>query len=186
MSYKYCFFYPTSVLWIFVVHPYFKLKIIPITQVVSKLTDSGRRSTFTWSPSSKPSGTLFCINRGMLRFRFLSDWGPFCHCSSCLLESRRTYWRCLVNFVWELMTPLAFPQSVNTNYIPPLLNVQTFNEFFDSLRIHRVIVLGCFYCFAFAPLALGRSVCFVPPVLLDQRDDELFGLLGWFCTTEQR
>ena len=166
--------------------PYFKLEIIPITQVVCKLTDSGRRSTFTWSPSSKPSGTLFCINRGMLRFRFLSDWGPFCHSSSCLLESGRTSWRCLVNFVWDLMTPSAFPQNVNTNYIPCLLIVQTFDEFFDSLRIHGVIVLGCFCCFAFTPLALGRSVYFVPAVLLDQRDDELFGLLWGFCTTEQR
>lgn len=51
------------------------------------LTDSGRRSTFIWSPSSKPSGTLFCISRGMLRFRFLCDWGSFCHCSSCLRDS---------------------------------------------------------------------------------------------------
>lgn len=54
--------------------------------LLSILTDSGLRSTFTWSPSSKPSGTLFCINRGMERFMF-SDLGPFCHRSSCLRES---------------------------------------------------------------------------------------------------
>lgn len=63
------------------------LQIISVTPMIFILTDSGRRSTFTWSPSSKPSGTLFCINRGMLRFRFLSDGEPFCHCSSCLRES---------------------------------------------------------------------------------------------------
>lgn len=66
--------------------------VIP-SHVTFILTDSGRRSTLTWSPSSKPSGTLFCINRGMLRFRFFSDTEPFCHCSSCLRESTGVSWR---------------------------------------------------------------------------------------------
>lgn len=55
--------------------------------VICVLTDSGRRSTLIWSPSSKPSGTLFCINKGMFKFRSFSGWGPFCHSSSCLRES---------------------------------------------------------------------------------------------------
>lgn len=61
--------------------------LTPVRLTHKSLTDSGRRSTLIWSPSSKPSGTLFCINSGMLRLRFLSDSASFLHCSSCLRDS---------------------------------------------------------------------------------------------------
>lgn len=60
------------------------------------------------------------------------------------------------------------------------INIHTFNEFFDSLGLHRVALRGCFMCFASTSFAVVRSVRFVPAVLLDQRDDELFGLFRWF------
>lgn len=75
------------------------------------LTDSGRRSTFTWSPSSKPSGTLFCISSGMVSLRLFSDW-PFCHCSSCLRESTSIRWR---DITCELMAPWDFPAGIHTD-----------------------------------------------------------------------
>lgn len=131
------------------------------------LTDSGRRSTLTRSPSSKPSGTLFCINKGMFRFRTFSGWEPFCHCSSCLRESRN-----------EGTVPLDNHTiySGNKRQIPKVL---TFNEFFDSLRVNRIIVLGL--CF---PISLLLSL-FVPAVLHNQRDDELFRLFWLFWTAAE-
>lgn len=77
----------------------------------------------------------------------------------------------------------------HTHTKPYLLNLHTFNEFFDSLWLHRVTGLGCFLCFASTNItlhALACSVGSVPAVLLDQRDYELFGLLGWFWTAAQR
>lgn len=122
------------------------------------LTDSGRRSTLIWSPSSKPSGTLFCINRGMFKLRSFSGWGPFCHSSSCLRESTNgsTYGE------------RSATQAQNTDQTCRPKDLLTFNKLFDSLRVHRIVVLGRFLLILFL---------FVPAVLHNQRDDELFGLL---------
>lgn len=125
------------------------------------LTDSGRRSTLIRSPSSKPSGTLFCINKGMFRLRRFSAWEPFCHSSSCLRESTNgsTYGE------------RSATQAQNTDQTCRPKDLLTFNKLFDSLRVHRIVVRG-----RFLPISLILSL-FVPAVLHNQRDDELFGLL---------
>lgn len=145
--------------------------------MLTSLTDSGRRSTFMWSPSSKPSGTLFCIRRGMDKFRFLSDSDPFCHWSSCLRESTSRTWR-----DGEVLLKLTMLSLQTVTYIS---HIQTFNKFLNSLRNHRVITFtrrSLRLLFILIVSRRSSMVRFVPAVLLDQRDDELFWLLCWFGT----
>ena len=127
------------------------------------LTDSGRRSTLIWSPSSKPSGTLFCINKGMFKFRTFSGWEPFCHCSSCRRESRNKgtvplnrptiysennrriprFWPSISSFTaWESTESLSWPDFAPFPSLCPCL----FQRFFTIRGMMRS--LGFSDCFA--------------------------------------
>lgn len=102
----------------------------------------------------------------MFKFSTSSGWEPFCHCSSCLRESRK-----------EGTAPLADQTfySGNKLRIPKVL---TFNKFFDSLSVNRIIVLGRYF-----PISLTLPLL-VPAVLHNQRDDELFGLWLFWTAAE--
>lgn len=67
-----------------------------------------------------------------------------------------------------------------------MIDQHTFDEFFDGLRLHRVLLLlqGRVSALVFAALVASLSILTVPAVLVDQRDDQLLRFLHRFSSVK--
>lgn len=66
-----------------------------------------------------------------------------------------------------------------------IIEQHTFDEFFDGLRLHRVLhLLGRIFGLVLAALVPSLSILPVPAVLVDQRDNQLLRFLHRFGSVE--
>lgn len=66
-----------------------------------------------------------------------------------------------------------------------IIEQHTFDEFFDGLRLHRVLLLpGRVFGLFIAALFPSLSILSVPPVLVDQRDNKFLRFLHRFGSVE--